>query len=138
MSAEAVLAEKAKQRRRSGLLLEDEAVLQAMERGDAPEYLPLKFKDGQPAGESLASLERLGVLSQHIDKTLRALAKELRAGSIAADPWYRSQTENACALCDYAQACHRGEDDHIRYLSKLPADEVWARLEQEGGAEDGL
>ena len=131
-----MLAEKAKQRRRSGLLLEDETVLQAMEHGDAPAYLPLKFRDGQPAGESLASLERLGVLSKHIEKTLRSRAKELRAGSIAADPWYRSQTENACALCDYAQACHRGEDDRIRYMSKLPADEVWARLEEEGGAEE--
>ena len=132
MSAEEILSEKMKTKKRSGLLLDDAAVLSAMEHGDAPDYLPVKFKDGVPGGDALASLEKLGALSQHIEKTLRDLAKELRGGSIAADPWFRSQTENACQFCDYAEACHRTEDDHIRYLTKLKPDAVWQLL-QKGG-----
>ena len=64
----------------------------------------------------------------------RAAAAELRGGSIAADPWFRSQTENACRFCDYAEACHRTEDDHIRYLTKLKPEAVWELLEKGGDA----
>jgi len=132
MSAEEILAEKAKSRRRSGLLLDDPAVLQAMEHGEAPTYLPVKFKDGVPAGDALADLEQLGTLSRHIDTTLRELARELHAGSIAADPWFRTQTENACMFCDYAAACHRTDDEPVRYLTKLPPEAVWELMKKGG------
>ena len=132
MTQEEIVAEKAKQLRRSGLLLDAPEVLAAMERGETPRWLPVKFKDGVPAGD-VASAERFGALSRHIDDTLKALAKELRGGSIAADPWFRTQTENACRFCDYAGACHFDEnDDHIRYMTKLKPAEVWQKLEQEG------
>ena len=133
LSAEGIVAEKAKAMRRSGLVLDDAAVLEAMEHGDAPAYLPVKFKGGAPTGDALASLERLGLLSRHIERTLRSLAGELRGGSIAADPWFRSQTENACQFCDYFAACHRSEADHIRYMTHLKPDEVWQLLEKGDG-----
>ena len=131
MTAEEILAEKAKARRRSGLLLAEEDVLRAMERGESPQYLPVKLnKDGSFAETGLATAERLGLLSRHIDETLQALAKELRSGSVAADPWFRSQTESACRFCDYAAACHFDDaGDSIRYLEKLPDREVWEKLE---------
>ena len=133
-AAEEIAAEKAKQRRRSGLLLDDPAVLAAMEHGEQPQYLPVTFKNGAPSGESLASLENLGALSRHIETTLRSLARELRGGSIAADPWFRSQTENACRFCDYAGACHWNDaDDSIRYLTKLKTAEVWDKVGEEAG-----
>lgn len=134
MSAEEIVAEKLKQRRRSGLVLDDEAVLQAMEKGGETYYIPVSIKNGQYSGDALASAQRLGLLSRHIDETLRALAGELHSGCIAADPYFRTQTENACRFCDYAGACHFGAgDDKIRYQSRLGTDEVWARLEEGGG-----
>ena len=141
IAPEQIIAEKAKRLRRSGLVLDDPAVLEAMERGDAPRYLPVRYnREGRAAGDALTSAEQFGLLSRHIDKTLRALARELRNGSIAADPWFRTQTENACRFCDYAEACHFNEkDDHIRYMERLKAPEVWEKLQQEGGAaEHGL
>lgn len=136
MTEEEIVAEKAKQLKRSGLLLDDPAVLAAMERGETPRYLPVTFKNGVPTGDALAGAERFGLLSRHIDETLRALSKELRGGSIAADPWFRTQTENACRYCDYAEACHFNEtDDHIRYMTKLKPAEVWNQLEEGGEAE---
>ncbi len=133
LSPEEIMREKAKQLRRSGVLLDDSAVLDAMERGESPRYLPIRYnKDGRAAGDALASAERLGLLSRHVDKTLQALARELREGSIAADPWYRSQTENACRFCDYVEACQfRTGEDHPRYLASLKSGEVWEKLEQE-------
>lgn len=136
MTAEEILAEKARNRRRSGLLLDDPAILAAMERGDAPRYIPVRLKDGSYQGDALASAAQLGALSRHIDATLQQLAAELRSGSVAADPWFRSQTDSACRFCDYAGACHFDAGcDHIRYLSSLRPDQVWEALEQEGGAQ---
>jgi ATP-dependent helicase/nuclease subunit B len=133
LTAEEILAEKAKALRRSGLLLDDAEVLQAMEHGDAPRYLPVRFKDGDYSGEALATAEQLGALSRHIDETLRAMAKELRAGSVEADPWYRSQTDTACRFCDYAGACHFNEkDDRIRYMTKLRPQQVWELMTKQG------
>lgn len=124
--------------RRSGLILDDPDVIRAMEPECAPRRLPVKWKDGAPSGEALASAERLGLLSRHIDETLTVLANELQKGSIAANPYFKGAQDNACQYCDFAAACRfsEGEDgDRRRYLHKLHADEVWSRLE--GGASNG-
>jgi ATP-dependent helicase/nuclease subunit B len=130
-----LIREKAKEKRRSGLLLNDPAVLAAMERGEIPKYLPITVnREGHAAGESLADAAQLAQLSRHIDRTLQALAAELRRGSIAADPYFRSQQENACQYCDFVDACHFDpESDQRRFLTKLRSPEIWARLE--GGEE---
>ena len=132
LSPEEIVAEKARARRRSGLLLDDKAVLEAMEHGETPRYLPVSYnKSGAAAGDALASAERLGILSRRVDETLRSLAAELRSGSIQASPWFRSQSENACLFCDYREACHFDEQrDQIRYQSKCRTPQVWEKLEQ--------
>lgn len=138
LSDEDLAAEKSKALRRSGLLLDDADILRAMERADAPRYLPVSIKNGSYSGDALAGAERLGLLSRHIDRTLRSLAGELRSGSIAADPYFRSQTDTACQFCDYRQACHFDEEtDCRRYLEKLSSGEVWERMEKEDTG-DGL
>ena len=131
LSAEEILAEKAKARRRSGLLLGDPELLRAMEHGELPQYIPVKCKDGVYSGDALASAEQLGQLARHIDELLRAMAHELRAGSVAADPWYRSETDSACTFCDYAAACHFNDrDDRIRYVTRLRPQQVWELMEK--------
>ena len=138
MSDEAIAAERAKQIKRSGLILNDPAVINAMEHSDSPRYIPVKFKDGKAQGDALASAERLGLLAQHIDKTLRNMAAELKHGSIAADPYYRGQQENACLNCDYFDACHFADGENgetVRKMPKLAATKVWSILE--GGEGNG-
>ena len=127
ISDEEILAKKLSQKRRSGLVLDDEAILRAMENSDEPCYLPVNLKNG----EGLATAERLGLLSRHIDATLKGLAAEMHSGCIAADPYFRSQSENACHYCDYASACHFGAgEDKIRYLDNMKSKEVWEKLEK--------
>ncbi|MCF0137269.1 MAG: PD-(D/E)XK nuclease family protein [Oscillospiraceae bacterium] len=137
LSDEEIAEKKAKSVQRSGLLLDDVRVLRAMEQSEKPKYIPVTFKDGVPTGKSLAGAERFGLLARHINGTLRDMAKELRQGSIAADPFYRNQRENACTQCDYFSACHfvNGENgEHIRTVpANLDATKVWSILE---GGED--
>ena len=138
MTDEEIAAERAKQIKRSGLILNDPAVINAMEHSDTPRYIPVKFKDGTAQGDALASAERLGLLARHIDKTLRGMAAELKHGSIAADPYYRTQQENACLNCDYFDACHFADGENgeaVRKMPKLAATTVWSILE--GGEGNG-
>ena len=135
---ETLEARRAAEKRRSGLVLNDAAVLEAMEHGGAPRYLPVKFKNGVPSGEALSSAEGFGLLARHIDGTLRGMAAELRGGSIAADPYYRSQQENACVNCDYFDVCHFSDGEcgeTYAYQPHLKPEEAWARLK--GGEDNG-
>lgn len=120
---------------RSGLVLDDEAVLKAMEPTPGQRFLPVKINAGtgtysKRTQESVASLEQFGALSRHIDRTLRDLAAELRSGSVALDPWYKSARETACKYCEYRQACLFDEaEDGWRIREKLPAEKAWERIE---------
>lgn len=137
-----------KQLRRSGMLLGDPAVLQAMEH-DAlrePCYLPVTVKRGKDGavslGESVTSLERLGRLGKYAELQLRSVARELREGDIDADPYARSEQETYCRFCEFAPACHfengRGRD-RIEYIRATKAEEFWQHIDAavEGGDSHG-
>ena len=118
--------------RRSGLVLGDEALFEAWERGEDKRYIPVRI-GSRTAADSVASLEQLGLLARHIRGTLRDMAGELRRGSIAADPYYRSQEENACRNCDFFDACHFAEGENGewgRFAPKLKTTQVWDNMEQ--------
>ena len=132
LSDEEIAKLKSKQHLRSGLILQDDAVIAAMEEGEEYRYIPVTVKKrGSSAPEALATAEQMGILARHIDATLRKLACELKSGSIAADPYYKSQQKNACMFCDYADACYFEEGRHgdaRRYLPGLPATKVWEMM----------
>ena len=125
-----------KEARRSGLVLDDPALIEAWEKGEDKRYIPLKFRSGKPSADSAASAERMGLLYRHIRKMLGGMAAELRRGAIAADPYLRPSRESACDNCDYRDACHFADGEageSSRYLPKLSAERVWELLE--GGEE---
>ena len=139
-SDEEIRKEKAKAHKRSGLILNNDAVIAAMESGEEYEYIPVAVK-GRNAGESLATAEQLGILAKHIDRTLQKLAAELKGGSIAASPYYKSKEKNACSYCDYKEICFFEDGkggEKRRVLKPMKADEVWEQMElQLGGEQDG-
>ncbi len=124
---------------RSGLVVNDRRVLDAMEtqREGGYRFLPLRVSrsTGQISGEALASAEQLGKLGRHVQRVLEDICQELAGGSIAADPFWRGPEKNACRFCDYAAACHfepgRGGDCK-RWLANVSAQEFWAQIEEEG------
>ena len=120
--------------KRSGLIINDDAVIDAMERGSSKVFLPIKVaKDGSYTGDNLASAEQLGVLAKHIDKVLLEISREIFDGSVSADPYYKSQVDNSCMYCDYYHACHYDEkiDGTYRSLTKLKTADVWLNLSRE-------
>lgn len=130
--------ERGKKLRRHGLVLDDTDVIEAMEHGKTPKYIPVKFgKDGSPSGDSLADLEKFGALSKHIDKMLLDMGKCLGRGEISADPYFKSTVENACMYCDFYDACHFGDDknDRKRYASRLKSYDAWKAIMDAGETE---
>ncbi|MBE6957185.1 MAG: ATP-dependent nuclease subunit B [Ruminococcaceae bacterium] len=119
--------------RRHGLVLNEQAVLEAMEQpGETGlRFLPVKQTKSGLSGDSLVSRRRLARLEQHVERVLRDICREIAAGNIAADPYWRGQDQNACRFCDYAAACHFEEGrggDCRRKLYKVSAEEFWAKV----------
>ncbi len=127
--------ERARKGRRSGVLLENPAVLQAMESGETFRYLPLKRnKDGSLRGEALVSEEEMKDLERHVCRKLAAFTQEIQQGEISAQPYYQAAKSNACEYCDYAAACHFSDGtgtDRIRYTPVLRAEAVKKNLKEE-------
>ena len=138
MSDEELKKKVDKELTRSGLVLDDRRVLDAMEAQGAGGYrfLPLKVSrsTGKITGEALASAEQLGKLGRHVQRVLEDICQELAGGNIAADPFWRGPEKNACRFCDYAAACHfepgRGGDCK-RWLASVDAQEFWEQIDQE-------
>lgn len=135
VTPEKLESERQKQLRRSGLLLAEPEVLQAMEHEalKQPRYLPLRVKkDGSLSG-SLASAAQLGKLGEHIEKLLGEISREV--GQIDADPCCHSEEDSPCQYCDWAPACHfqdgRG-GDHYHYILPVKPEEFWREITGEG------
>lgn len=121
--------------KRRGLVLDDPAVIEAMERPgeEGFRFLPVKVssKTGMISGDALVSAERLGRLEKHIRHVLSEIGSELAAGKITADPYWRGPEKNACKYCDYVSACHFEEGrggDIRRWLPTVKGEKFWEQL----------
>lgn len=125
--------------RRSGLLLDDPDVLEAMEHGFGGDgrFLPVGMKkDGSwkaASQSSLVSIEQLGKLYKHIRKMLSDMGHELLDGSVEAEPIVRGKQDTECRWCPYQSVCQFDESlgDGMRKVYKKPAKDVWEAIEKE-------
>ena len=134
-----------KELRRSGMVLEEPAVLQAMEHSalEEPSYLPIAVKkDGTVTG-NLASEGQFEKLARYVDRVLREIADEVFSGNIDADPYARTPQQSACTYCEFASACHFEEgsgSDRMEYIKATKNDEFWQHIDEvngEGARENG-
>ena len=138
ITPERLQSEREKTLRRSGLLLAEPAVLQAMEHDSLtePHFLPLRVgRDGQLSG-SIASAAQLGRLGKYVEELLHQIAGEIRQGNIDADPCCHSEEDSVCQFCDWADACQfrDGRDtDHLRYILPVKQEEFWDSLKEGDG-----
>ncbi|MCL2828804.1 MAG: PD-(D/E)XK nuclease family protein [Oscillospiraceae bacterium] len=114
---------------RSGLILRDPALIEAMEHGEGIRFLPVKFaKDGAPEGDSLVTVQELMCLERHVEGALLTWGREMGRGDVAPLP-HSGSVALPCDYCDYRMACHHDpERDGIRYLPALTPKEVWEKL----------
>ena len=123
--------------RRTGLVLSEPQVLQAMEHSalEKPCYLPIGAKKDGITG-SVATAAQLGHLGRYVDKLLHQIAGEIAGGNIDADPYARGPQDSACTYCAFASACYFDDSrDKRRLIYKTDSDEFWALMERENGEE---
>ncbi len=128
---------------RSGLVVDDPEILEAMEQAEEGNYrfLPLKVSKntGAISGDALVSAGQMGKLAQHIQSVLEEICRELARGDITADPYWRGPDKNACRYCEYAAACQFEEGcrgDRRRWLPTVRPAQFWENIEQ--GRENDL
>ncbi|MDO4565909.1 MAG: PD-(D/E)XK nuclease family protein, partial [Oscillospiraceae bacterium] len=95
--------------RMDGLVLDDPDIIRALEREAKGVFLPVSLgsEDGAAkGGDKLASLERLGRIRRHIEKTVLEMAQALSEGDIAASPAVKG-SRSCCEWCDYQAVCRR-------------------------------
>lgn len=129
LSDEEIVAEKARKLHRSGLILSETEVVEAME-GTAKRCNSFRCTAASSPRKRSPRPSQLGKLSRFLEETLSNMAGELRGGSIAADPWYENDRANTCRTCDYCDACRFSETaDGWRFKTKFKAPEFWEKLE---------
>jgi ATP-dependent helicase/nuclease subunit B len=128
---EEIERQRAGEMRRSGLILNDSAVIEAMENGENKDYLPVKqSKEGNFTGSSLASPAQLKLLSGHVSEMLQSAKLNIQNGDCECSPYYKNEMDNACSFCEYLAVCGFDEElgDRRRFAGKMKAEEVWEKL----------
>ena len=126
-------AEKARlnQWKRRGLLLRDEAVLQAMEPGDNPVRMSYTVKkDGTLSGD-LADREQLNLLEDYVFRTLAKMVEDIASGNVEPNPYTRGSSYNACAFCPYKSVCHHTTVEGRRNYKAMTAQRFWDEVGKE-------
>ena len=133
VSPEEAEKQRRKKLRRKGLLLDDPEILQAMEPGEEPVYLPYKIsrKTGERSG-NLADPHQMDLVEDHVRRTLGRLADRLWTGDISPDPFWRGEDHNACRWCPYREVCRVDSGEvPLRKLRAVTQGEFWQALEKE-------
>ena len=117
--------------KRKGLLLEDEAVLQAMEPGEQPVRMCYTIrKDGTYSGD-LADRDQLKLLERYVFHILGQMVDAIADGSVEANPYTRGSSHNACAFCPYGSICHAETVKGRRNYKTMSSQRFWEEIGKE-------
>lgn len=130
-------AEKLRQKdgaKRSGLLLADETVLDAMEQGIEGQYLPVQKKKSG-LGDYVVTPEQMKLLKDYVTKRMGQAVDQIVDGKFDPSPFYRGQSHDPCSWCDYGDICQK--DQKFRrehYVPPVKAADFWKLI---GGDDNG-
>ncbi len=110
---------------RSGLFLDNTAVLNAMDDGLGGRYIPVKAGS---KNNPLVTEEEFGKLFTHIKKLLENMAVTLLKGGTAKNP-VKTKKKDSCAYCVYRQFCIN--DGLGRGMEKIGFDNIFEKMDEE-------
>lgn len=123
--------ERRTQWKRKGLLLKDEAVLQAMEPGEKPMRMNYTVRaDGSLSGD-LADRDQLKLLEGYVFRVLSRMVDDIASGNVDPNPYTRGSSHNACAFCPYGTICHEVCVEGRRNYKAMTASRFWEEVEKE-------
>lgn len=136
---DALRAMRDKALRRSGLLSDDMELLEAMEHGlegdgrFIPVSIRVKKGEDEPtlaAKSAVADLAKFGRLARYTHEKLLEMGRELRNGSVTADPCKKDKNSSYCDWCEFRAACRFDETagDKARWLKHLSDEDFWQQV----------
>ena len=128
---ETLLSKRQSKLKRSGLILNEEKVISAMEKDQPYLYIPVSLnKNGSFKEDTLATSERFTELKDFVTDKLIKLTNELREGKIDPNPLFKGSSA-PCQYCRFKSICRFDEErDFRRYLKKIKPAEFWKLLEE--------
>lgn len=123
MEEDAVEKERRKQWQRSGMLLEDGEVLNAMEPEDAEKKVLTRI--------FLADREKLKMLESYVFQLLKKGVNDIASGNVSPNPYSRGTSFDACAFCPYGAVCHPDRTADRRNYKEIKEDQFWETVEKE-------
>lgn len=126
-------AAREKEWKRKGLLLKDEAVLQAMEPCGEKKPKRMDYsvaKDGSLTG-NVADREQLKLLRRHVFRVLGELVEQIASGCVDPNPYRRGSSHDACRFCPFGSVCRKDSVTGGRNFERRKAEEFWKELEEE-------
>ncbi len=115
---------------RKGLLLSDEAVLQAMDPSE--DFIRLNAKrrrDGTVTGD-IATHYQFRQLKNYIYKLLKNMVNEIADGNVEPNPYTRGSSHNACRFCPYGAVCYPDYVTGRRNYQAMSSDRFWEEIER--------
>jgi ATP-dependent helicase/nuclease subunit B len=132
LDTESAEKERKKLMKRSGLLLGNEDSLKAMDATEGFERLSCKRKkDGTISGD-IADGIQLDQLKAYLQKYLAGMVDEIASGNIAANPYSRGTSFDACTFCPYGAVCHKNSVPGRRNYQKMEPQRFWEEIGKEG------
>ena len=131
LEEEEVQKERKSNWKRRGLLLQDEAVLQAMEPGETPRRMCYTIKkDGTLSGD-LADREQLKQLEGYVFRVLARIVEDIASGNVEPNPYTRGTSHDACAYCPYGSICHEETVEGRRNYKAMKSQQFWEEIGRE-------
>ncbi|MBR5390123.1 MAG: PD-(D/E)XK nuclease family protein [Clostridia bacterium] len=133
------------ERRRIGLVLDDDELIEAMERGGTYRFLPIKRKnDGSfTKASKVASPEQIKLLLFKTEAMLRKIALDISSGEIEAEPIRTGDAGEekgaVCRYCAFQDACQFDpsmKKDHYRVPISCSNERVFEILAEEAKGEN--
>lgn len=127
---EAVEAQKIRidQWKRSGLVLNDEDVLLAMNPDESKRFKFKRSKEGFSG--DIATEEQFNKLKQYIFTLLSTLVDEVSSGCISPNPYTRGES-TPCMYCPFHEICHPADVEDRRDFAAVKAERFWEEIEKE-------
>ena len=131
MTEEEAQAQRRKDWKRPGLLLEDTDSLTAMDPSENWELLRCdKDKNGQITGD-VASRQQLGTLKQYVKMLLEKMVDHIAEGDTTANPYSRGTSYDACTFCPYGNICHKETVASRRNFKAVKPQKFWEDVYRE-------
>lgn len=106
----------------NGLILDDESVIEAMEKENEGNFIP-KYKNGST---SFVDEEMFSLIFNNIENLIKSMGETVRRGDFKPEP-VDSVKGDACKYCDYSSVCRKSKTKHRR-VEKLSNAEIKEKL----------